>query len=144
METIYKHIPVQSLHTYTLSEPDEYFAHCVHLRELGEFVPLRSFNRFATMISHFNTFLRKRLEKHQRRYAGRRFTTFIYFVYDSPNGSPTKKQQERYIQQCGENGVNDHLDRVFGCVISPHLFISESGDTIMLNITVEWHKTPKK
>jgi len=143
METIYKHIPIRRLHARNTADPYEYFAHCIHMRELGEYTPLNSYERFATMMRHFNKHIRRHLEKQQHRYAGSGITTVIHVVYDSPNGSPTIRQQERYIQQWGEHGVNDLLDGKFGCVISPHMLISQCGDTIMLYVNVEWKRLQK-
>lgn len=110
------------------------------MRELGEYVPLHSYERFATMMRHFNKYIRRELEKQYRRYVGSDVNTFIGVVYDSPNGAPTKRQQELYIQQWGEHGVNDLLDRELCCAISPHMLISQYGDTIMLYITVDWKR----
>jgi hypothetical protein len=112
------------------------------MRELGEYTPLRSYERFESMMKHFNKYIRKHLEMQYLRFAKRGRTTYIRFIYDSPNGTPTKRQQMSYINQWSENGINDHLDSEFGCTITPHLLISPSGHMVMLNISVEWQTSP--
>jgi len=118
--------------------PAEYFANRVYKRTIGEFTPMRSYERFKSVLKHFNKYIRKHLQRQEPLFRGSDETTYIQFIYECPSGLPTKKQQQSFIYQWAEHGVNDLLDRDYGCFITPHMYLS--GDMIMLNIDVEWYK----
>ena len=117
--------------------PAEYFANRVYKHAIGEFTPMRSYERFTSVIKHFNKYIRKHLQRQEPLFRGGDVTTYIQFIYECPSGLPTKKQQQAYIYQWGEHGVNDLLDREYGCFITPSMYLS--GDMIMLSIAVEWY-----
>jgi hypothetical protein len=120
------------------TNPDEYFARRIYLRELGNYLPMRSYERFSSMVKHFNRYIRKHLERQSSVYIGSGKTTYIQFVYDCPSGLPTAVQQKRYIYQWAPHGINDPLDIAHGCFTTPHMLISPTEDMLMLYITLEW------
>jgi hypothetical protein len=126
---------METITTIVNRTPDEQFARCIYLKELGKYTPSRNYEQFCYALKHFNKYIRKHLDRHR---SIRSDTTYIRFIYDCPSGTPTRKQQKRYIRQWAENGVNDLLDDEFGCYITPHMLISPSGDMFMLYISVEW------
>lgn len=137
MESTTTLVPLNLEKTYVRSKPDEYFAYRVHMYEHGKYKPLRSYKSFTTTMNHFNKYIRKHLTKQWPLFNGTKTITCIRFIYDYPSGI-LSKHQRRYIQQWGENGINDLLDREFGCTITPHMLVSMDNKLVMLYIMVDW------